>query len=68
MLSSLHCEENGHMRTWNIHNAEKTLYIGIEAVYKSFVYNWKANNKSCKMIWKLTRSTCIRYILVVSVI
>ena len=28
--ASLHCEEYGHMRTWNIHNAGKTLYIGIE--------------------------------------
>ena len=30
--ASLHCEEYGHMRTWNIHNAGKTLYIGIEDI------------------------------------
>ena len=30
--ASLHCEEYGHMRTWNIHNEGKTLYIGIDAV------------------------------------
>ena len=28
--ASLHCEDYGHMRTWNIHNAGKTLHIGIE--------------------------------------
>ena len=30
--ASLHCEEYRHMRTWNIHNTGKTLYIGIEAL------------------------------------
>ena len=30
--ASLHCEENGHMTTWNIHNAGKMLCIGIEDV------------------------------------
>ena len=24
--ASLHCEEYGHMRTWNIHKGGKTLY------------------------------------------
>ena len=55
-----------HMRTWNIHKTGKTLYIGIEAVL-SFNYNWKTNNKSCKIICRLNTSTNIRYILVVCV-
>ena len=29
---TLHCEEYGHMRTWNTHKGGKTLYIGIEAI------------------------------------
>ena len=29
---ALHCKEYGYMRTWNVHNARKTFYIGIEAV------------------------------------
>ena len=26
-LASLHCDEYGHLRTWNIYNAGKTLYM-----------------------------------------
>ena len=48
--ASLHCKEDGYERKWNIHNTGKTLYIWIEA-----------NNKSCKIMWRLNTSTCIRY-------
>ena len=30
--ASLHCEEYGHMRTWQIFITGKTIYIVIEAV------------------------------------
>ena len=30
--ASLHCKGYGYTRTWNVHNAGKTLYIGIEVV------------------------------------
>ena len=64
----LHCGECGHMRTCHIYNTGKTLYIGIKIVQKSVYYNWKINNKACKIMRRLSTSTCIRYILVVCVI
>ena len=30
--ASLHCEEYGHTRTWNIQNAGKTLYINVKRI------------------------------------
>ena len=50
------------------YQAGKTLYIRDQAVKQSFNYNWKTKNKSCKIMWRLNSSTCIRYILVVCVI
>ena len=61
-------QEYGHIRTWHIYNTGKTLYIWIETVWQSFYYNWKTNNKSCKIMWRLSTSTCIRYVLVVCAI
>ena len=35
----------------NIHNAEKTLYIGIKAYSRAFTTIGKQTNKSCKIMW-----------------
>ena len=67
----LHCKEYGHMRTWNIHNAGKTLYIGIEAMYLSismFYLNIiSITLENIQQIVQNNVKTCIRYILVVCV-
>ena len=67
-FASLHCTVYGRIRTWHIFNTGETLFIGIEAVlHQSFYYNWKTNNKSCKIMWRTNTSLCILNIFVVCV-
>ena len=60
--SSIHCNEYGHLRTWNICKVKRYSYRNHSQVVVSD-YIW--GKKSCSVMWRLNTRTCNSNILVV---
>ena len=56
-----------HENVEHSQHRENVIYRDLSRVVELFL-QLETNNKSCKIMWRLNTSTCIRYILVVRVI
>ena len=49
--SSMYCDQYGHLRTYQIYNAGKTLYMDRSRVVELLLQFEKKPNKLCQIMW-----------------